>query len=135
MGDFENETSAQREMPRYQCHKQVWALKIKAIKQAPADQERAHKGGDWYLIPEDDGYGPVLVGHDEYILKHNPQVGGYYVVYEDGYKSFSPAAAFESGYSRLPFEGATQPAPADDNDFPLGQACDLSGEGTCEACQ
>lgn len=30
------------------------------------------------------------------------------------------------------------PAPApvqDDNDFPLGKACDLSGEGTCEACQ
>jgi len=24
---------------------------------------------------------------------------------------------------------------ADDGDFPLGQACDLSGEGTCEACQ
>ncbi len=24
---------------------------------------------------------------------------------------------------------------ASDNDFPLGQACDLSGEGTCEACQ
>ena len=28
------------------------------------------------------------------------------------------------------------PAPAqDDNDFPLGQACDLSDDGTCEACQ
>jgi hypothetical protein len=25
--------------------------------------------------------------------------------------------------------------PVDDNDFPLGKACDLSGEGTCEACQ
>lgn len=25
--------------------------------------------------------------------------------------------------------------PEDDNDFPLGKACDLSGEGTCEACQ
>lgn len=25
--------------------------------------------------------------------------------------------------------------PTDDNDFPLGNACDLSGEGTCEACQ
>lgn len=24
---------------------------------------------------------------------------------------------------------------AADNDFPLGNACDLSGEGTCEACQ
>ena len=23
----------------------------------------------------------------------------------------------------------------DDNDFPLGKACDLSGDGTCEACQ
>lgn len=23
----------------------------------------------------------------------------------------------------------------DENDFPLGQACDLSGDGTCEACQ
>lgn len=22
-----------------------------------------------------------------------------------------------------------------DNDFPLGKACDLSGEGTCESCQ
>jgi phosphotransferase system HPr-like phosphotransfer protein len=27
------------------------------------------------------------------------------------------------------------PKPRDENDFPLGQACDLSGEGTCEACQ
>ncbi len=24
---------------------------------------------------------------------------------------------------------------AQDNDFPLGQACDLSGEGSCESCQ
>lgn len=33
--------------------------------------------------------------------KHKPQAGGYYVVYEDGYKSFSPAEAFESGYTRV----------------------------------
>lgn len=26
-------------------------------------------------------------------------------------------------------------AAPDDNDFPLGKACDLTGEGTCEACQ
>jgi hypothetical protein len=26
-------------------------------------------------------------------------------------------------------------APADDGNFPLGNACDLSGEGNCEACQ
>jgi hypothetical protein len=32
-------------------------------------------------------------------------------------------------------EGKTTPPSQDDNDFPLGKACDLSGEGTCEACQ
>ena len=36
-----------------------------------------------------------------YVKKHNPQAGGYYVVYEDGYKSWSPAEAFESGYTKM----------------------------------
>lgn len=35
----------------------------------------------------------------------------------------------------IPLEGIYKPAQQDDNDFPLGKACDLSGEGTCEACQ
>lgn len=30
---------------------------------------------------------------------------------------------------------ATPNAPAQDNDFPLGSACDLSGEGHCTACE
>jgi len=91
-----------REMPLYKCHKEVWALKIKEIRQAaPADQERRHAGGDWLLIPEDPGYGPVCVGHDEYVVKHKPQAGGYYVVYDDGYKSYSPAKAFEDGYAPI----------------------------------
>lgn len=28
-----------------------------------------------------------------------PAAGGYYVVYEDGYQSYSPAKAFEDGYA------------------------------------
>lgn len=91
----------QREMPRYKCHKEVWALKIKEIQQAPANQERMHAGGDWYLIPEDSSYGRVCVGHNDFVQKHNPKPGGYYVVYDDGYKSYSPAAAFESGYTLI----------------------------------
>ena len=87
------------ELPKYKCHKQVWALKIKEITQAPASQERCHAGGDWYLVPENGSYAPILVGHDEYYAKHNPQPGGYYVVYADGYASYSPAKAFEEGYS------------------------------------
>lgn len=88
-----------REMPRYQCHKQVHALKIKDIRQAPADQEKQHVDGDWLLIPEDASYSPICVGHTEYLARHNPQAGGYYVVYDDGYTSYSPAKAFEEGYS------------------------------------
>lgn len=91
-----------KEMPKYRCHKEVWALKIKAIERVPDEgQDSDNVGGDWWLTPEEDGYGRVMVGHNDYVLKHKPEVGGYYVVYEDGYKSFSPAGAFESGYTRL----------------------------------
>ncbi len=100
-GDKAESAAPTREMLRWKCHKQVWALKIARIEQAPADQERQHAGGDWLLFPEDAGYGPVCVGHDEYFNKHKPQVGGYYVVYDDGYKSYSPAKAFEEGYTQI----------------------------------
>ncbi len=39
------------------------------------------------------------------------EVGGYYVVYEDGYKSFSPAGAFESGYTAEVVRAATPSQP------------------------
>ena len=82
-----------REMPKYQCHKKVWALKIKSVEIRPADGHVIH--------PEDAGYAPFEVS-DEYMREHKPEAGGYYVVYEDGYKSYSPSAAFESGYSLIP---------------------------------
>lgn len=83
--------SSAREMPQYQSHKKVWALKIKQVELRPADGHIIH--------PADEGYGPFEVS-DEYVQKHNPQAGGYYVVYADGYTSWSPAEAFESGYAR-----------------------------------
>lgn len=92
---------AQAEMPRYQSHKKVWALKIKNIIQAPADYERFNAGGDWYLVPEDRRFAQIVVGHDDYMVRHKPEIGGYYVVYEDGYKSYSPALAFENGYTLI----------------------------------
>lgn len=96
---------AMREMPLYQCHKQVWALKIKEIKQSPADLAN-DVGGTWTLVPEDDGYAEFTIPHD-FMCKHKPEVGGYYVVYKDGYKSYSPATAFEEGYSPV---SETRPA-------------------------
>lgn len=88
------------ELQRYRCHKTVHALKIAGVIQAPADQERMHASGDWLLVPEDGRYGPICVGHDEFIRKHNPKPGDYWVQYEDGYCSVSPREAFESGYTR-----------------------------------
>ena len=81
------------EMPRYECHKKVWALKILMVWTTPKEQGAL-------LTPVEDGYAPFWVD-GPYVVKHRPQVGGYYVVYSDGYKSFSPAAAFESGYTRV----------------------------------
>jgi len=89
-----------REMPRYECHKQVWALKIKAIVRDSdkAREEQRETDGSAMITPEENGYAPFKVDA-AYMHKHKPEVGGYYVVYADGYKSFSPTKAFEDGYS------------------------------------
>lgn len=92
---------ASAEMPRYKSHKEVWALKIERV-QFDADIARVEgreTDGSARLYVEAP-YAPIHVDHD-YARKHNPQAGGYYVVYQDGYKSFSPAQAFEEGYMRV----------------------------------
>lgn len=88
----------QVELPRYRSHKEVWALKIAEIEpdgSAPSGAE-----GSCIITPAEDGYAPFRVDV-EYCRKHNTQVGGYYVVYKDGYKSWSPAEAFEEGYTKI----------------------------------
>ncbi|GGE36263.1 hypothetical protein GCM10007276_12190 [Agaricicola taiwanensis] len=72
-------------MPRYRSHKEVWALKIASVDGTTLTFEKS-------------GYAPLDVGA-EFIERHKPEAGGYYVVYKDGYKSFSPAEPFEEGYT------------------------------------
>lgn len=84
------------EMPRYVSHKHVWALKIKDIEKRDNNPDTY----SYWLVPDDAGYAPFVLSR-EYMAKHMPTVGGYYVVYKDGYKSFSPAQAFEEGYTRV----------------------------------
>lgn len=88
----------QIEMPRYECHKTVSALKIKEV-QDPTEAG-SETDGSRLLVVEEEGFLPIRVDQ-EYVRKHNPQAGGYYVVYNDGYTSFSPAEAFEEGYTRI----------------------------------
>ncbi len=71
------------QMSYWQCHKKVWANKITSIE-------------DGSLFLDNGGYVKI---DDEFANKHNPVVGGYYVVYEGGYKSFSPEKEFEDGYT------------------------------------
>lgn len=91
---MENETGAAAPMPRYKCHKEVWALKIKEIRRVPF----GNAGVAHYVIAEN--YAPIQLSL-EYVHKHSPKAGGYYVVYDDGYISYSPAKAFEDGYTLI----------------------------------
>lgn len=100
--------TTQREMPKYRCHKIVHALKIKDVichahadpAVSIADFAKTEEFQGAHIMPEEEGYAPIAVDA-KWFRKHNPEKGGYYVVYEDGYISYSPAAAFESGYTRI----------------------------------
>jgi len=81
-------------MPKYVCHKTVHALKIVALEIDLSS---------WILIPEDRAFLPLEVTQ-EWCRKHEidrTKLPGYYVVYEDGYTSWSPIEAFEKGYTLI----------------------------------
>ena len=84
-------------LPRWKCHKEVHAFKIREIKSTAVGDTKSD--GSAFLVSADDG-GTIRVTA-EFMRKHRPQIGGYYVRYEDGYESFSPANAFEDGYTRI----------------------------------
>lgn len=93
-------------LPRWKCHKEVNAAKILDVTRPPGDDQP-------YTLKLDGGISRH-VDH-AWCIKHcvwNPTptgapqnlpavVGGYFVEYEDGYSSWSPAKAFEGGYTRL----------------------------------
>lgn len=85
-------------MPKYRSHKEVYALKIADV--IDPTQDGNESDGSRILVPAEAGYAPFRVNHD-YVRKHEPKAGGYYVTYSDGYRSFSPAQAFEEGYTRI----------------------------------
>ena len=87
------------EMPRYRCHKEVHALKILRV-EVPNRPVYEETDGSMIIVPVEVGYAPFRVPF-EYVQKHHPQPGGYYVLYKDGYTSYSPAGAFEEGYTRI----------------------------------
>ena len=94
-----SEGGASVEMPKYRCHKEVWALQIAFLERRRLKPDQDDDGA-YLLTPIDAGYAPLYVSR-EWVRKHQPRIGGYYVRYTDGYESFSPAQAFEEGYTRV----------------------------------
>lgn len=76
-------------LPQYKCHKTVQAFKIGEMEALP--------NGDIQLISEGDTHSVIV--NSAYVDRHRPQIGGYYVRYHDGYRSWSPADTFEDGYT------------------------------------
>jgi len=77
------------EMPKYECHKTVHALKIHMIEAA---------GEDCILITPEGNFAPFETSTKD---RPKPEAGWYFVQYEGGYTSFSPAKQFEDGYSLI----------------------------------
>lgn len=89
-----DDSNCSRAMPRYKCHKEVWALKIAGV------DIREDKSA--VIAPADEGYG-VFQAKPGWAdrFRGTEDDPGYYVVYDDGYASWSPSKAFEDGYTRV----------------------------------
>lgn len=86
--------SGMRCMPMYQSHKRVWALEIDTVGIPNLDDGNSRK-----LTFREEGYAPVIAPA-EMFSRYEPVPGDLYVVYADGYQSFSPRKAFFEGYKR-----------------------------------
>ena len=87
------------DLPLYRCHKVVGAAKVVAF------DETEHVGE--VRFETDHGAFAVRLAPSA-----SPQVGGYVVRYADGYLSYSPAQAFEEGYTMVTPEDWPENAPS-----------------------
>jgi hypothetical protein len=71
----------------YRSHKVVSAGRITEV--APAG---------CFVETADPDSGVFLTYDDNMTTRYRPEVGDYWVIYEDGYQAISPRAAFEGGY-------------------------------------
>jgi hypothetical protein len=106
----------QAQLPRWRSHKTVWAAKITEVDSTEAGARRWLLDGGDHVDPTPQLQSRIPAGTDP--------IGGYYVRYEDGFESWSPAAAFEGGYTRF------EPGAADDAAGPTEAQILASRQGT-----
>lgn len=99
MSNHHFDRSAVPELPVYVSHKRVRAAKILDLVRLPDNVQDAALQLD---LPDK----PYVYVTPDWLARRVPlntsPVGGYFVRYEsDGYTSWSPAGAFEDGYTRV----------------------------------
>lgn len=93
------------QLPLYKSHKKVRAAKISRIEVLVTGWRNNVQGkcdtavAKLHFEPVAGKEVAAVKVSGSYMEKHNPHEGGYYVVYEDGYASWSPDKAFEEGYT------------------------------------
>ena len=88
--EHQRQASASADMPKYRSHKDVWALKIAAVHRLlehDAEGRDILIGADLVFVDGDYAQRRVSAA---YVQKHDPRPNTYYVVYADGYESYSP---------------------------------------------
>lgn len=78
------------DLPEYVCHKKVRAAEIVEISWGT--------GLIRVAIPGEPGYAEITPEH-QWWMRNDPRIGGYFVVYEGGFTSYSPPEPFKSGYT------------------------------------
>ena len=86
-------------MQKYRCHKEVEAFQVMEIAAFTRCIPNGTAREEWTELRGADG--EVVRVDFAYMAKHSPGLRGYYVRYADGYESFSPADAFEDGYTAI----------------------------------
>jgi len=122
------------QLATYVSHKTVRAAKIRAV---TFGYDSKRDRGTTLLIPEDANLEPIEVTQ-EYVSKHDPHAPGYFVLYADGYESWSPVEAFENGYEQTEgskvqdiaalAEGLAYRMPIDNSDRHRGPDEDVQAE-------
>lgn len=92
MSEIDGAVPKSPDIPRYLSHKEVQALEIAAI--------YPDAGMGATLSFKEEGFDPVHCAA-EMFARYAPVPGDFYVVYKDGYASFSPRDAFLDGYIRI----------------------------------
>ncbi len=89
------------ELPKWTSHKVVQAARVTGVSEGhlPDILFVWHLAGGFQVEVDEDlaRRVPTKVG------EHGP-IGGYFVLYQDGYRSWSPADAFDEGYTRVTTE-------------------------------